>query len=226
MVGGERLSNKLVAAVVVAFFIGGLVGYYLAPLGAQQDRLTNLESQVIALQRQVEALQEQVTAKDARIADLEAANVDLMRRSNVTVLGVYFSPHGGCEGQVVHWIDRANETLHVLIYSFTNDAIGDAVVRAHQRGVEIKVVFEESQVSTYSEYWKLQAIGVLVRNDTNSGLMHHKTAIVDGYVILSGSFNWSAAAEDRNNENLMILRSEELASVFEDAFQAVWATTT
>ena len=223
MVGGEGLANKLVVAVVVAFFLGGLVGYYLVPLGAYQGRLTNLESQVIALQRQVEALQEQVTAKDARIADLEAENADLMRRSNVTVLGVYFSPHGGCEGQVVHWIDRANETLHVLIYSFTNDAIGDAVVRAHQRGVEIKVVFEESQVSTYSEYGKLQAIGVLVRNDTNPGLMHHKTAVIDGYVILSGSFNWSAAAEERNNENMMILRSEDLARVFEDAFQTIWA---
>ncbi len=220
------MSNKLVVAVVVAFFIGGLVGYYFAPIGAQQSSVTDLENQVILLQRQVDALQEQVLTKDARIADLEAENADLVQQANVTVLGVYFSPHGGCEGQVVHWIDRANETLHVLIYSFTNDAIGDAVVRAYQRGVEIKVVFEESQVSTYSEYWKLQAIGVLIRNDTNSGLMHHKTAIIDGSVILSGSFNWSAAAEDRNNENLMILQSENLASVFEDAFQAIWATTT
>jgi len=217
------LVKKVALYVIVALFIGGFVGYYLAPIGVFQGRNSALENHTIALQSQVDSLQEQVTAKDARIADLEALNADLMQTSNLTVLGVYFSPQGGCEGQVVHWIDRANETLHVLIYSFTNDAIGDAVVRAHQRGVEVKVVFEESQVSSYSEYWKLQSIGALVRNDTNSGRMHHKTAVIDGYVILTGSFNWSAAAEERNNENMMILRSEDLAHVFEEAFQTIWA---
>jgi phosphatidylserine/phosphatidylglycerophosphate/cardiolipin synthase-like enzyme len=206
----------MVLYVVVALLLGGFVGYYLAPIGVFQGRISTLENYATALQRQVDVLQEQVNAKDARIADL-------MQTANLTVLGVYFSPQGGCEGQVVHWIDRANETLHVLIYSFTNDVIGDAVVRAQQRGVEVKVVFEESQISNYSEYWKLQSIGALVRNDTNSGLMHHKTAVIDGYVILTGSFNWSAAAEERNNENMMILRSEDLARVFEDAFQTIWA---
>jgi phosphatidylserine/phosphatidylglycerophosphate/cardiolipin synthase-like enzyme len=208
--------KKMVLYVVVALLLGGFVGYYLAPIGVFQGRISTLENYATALQRQVDVLQEQVNAKDARIADL-------MQTANLTVLGVYFSPQGGCEGQVVHWIDRANETLHVLIYSFTNDVIGDAVVRAQQRGVEVKVVFEESQISNYSEYWKLQSIGALVRNDTNSGLMHHKTAVIDGYVILTGSFNWSAAAEERNNENMMILRSEDLARVFEDAFQTIWA---
>jgi phosphatidylserine/phosphatidylglycerophosphate/cardiolipin synthase-like enzyme len=145
-----------------------------------------------------------------------------MKKSNLTVLGVYFSPQGGCEGQVVNWIDRANKTIHVVIYSFTNDAIGDAVVRAHQRGVEIKVVFEKKQVSEYSEYWKLQNIGALVKNDTNSGLMHHKTAIIDGYILLTGSFNWSGAAEERNNENLMILESDYLTIAFIEEFQQIW----
>jgi len=109
-----------------------------------------------------------------------------------------------------------------VIYSFTNDAISDAVIRAHQRGVEVKVVFEKSQVSMYSEYWKLQTIGVLVRNDTNRGLMHHKTAVIDGYVLLTGSFNWSQAAEERNNENLMILESDYLTIAFIEEFQKIW----
>lgn len=139
------------------------------------------------------------------------------------VLGVYFSPYGGAASQVIDWIDRANETIHVLIYSFTNDDIGDAVMRAHQRGVEIKIVFEKSQISQYSEYMKLRTANVLVRNDTNSKLMHHKVAMIDRYIILTGSFNWSASAEERNNENLMVIRSENLATTFEEEFQKIWS---
>lgn len=216
------MFKKIFPFVVVVLFIGVFVGYYLAPIGDLQGRINDLENQKISLQSQVDSLQEQVTSKDARIADLESLNADLMKKSNLTALGVYFSPQGGCEGQVVNWIDRANKTIHVLIYSFTNDAIGNAVVRAHQRGVEIKVVFEKSQVSKYSEYWKLQSKGVPVRNDTNSGLMHHKTAVIDGYVLLTGSFNWSAAAEERNNENLMILQSDYLTLAFKEEFQQIW----
>jgi phosphatidylserine/phosphatidylglycerophosphate/cardiolipin synthase-like enzyme len=84
------------------------------------------------------------------------------------------------------------------------------------------VVFEKSQVSKYSEYWKLQNIGVLVRNDTNTRLMHHKTAVIDGYVLLTGSFNWSGAAEEHNNENLMILKSDYLTLAFIEEFQQIW----
>lgn len=208
----------------MALFIGMLVGYYVSPLGNHQSRINELENQMTILQSQVDSLQEQVISKDARIEELELLNADLIKKLNLTVLGVYFSPHGGCGDQVVNWVDRANKTVYVLIYSFTNDDIGDAVVRAYQRGVEVKVVFEKSQVSKYSEYWKLQPLGTLVRNDTNSKLMHHKTAVIDGYILLTGSFNWSAAAEESNNENLMILQSEYLAVIFEEEFQKIWDT--
>lgn len=216
------MFKKIFPLIVVVLFIGVFMGYYLAPINDLQGRINYLEDQTISLESQVDSLQEQVTSKNNRIADLESLNADLTKRSNLTVLGVYFSPQGGCEDQVVNWIDRANKTIHVVIYSFTNDAIGDAVVRAHQRGVEIKVVFEKNQVSEYSEYWKLQNIGVLVRNDTNSGLMHHKTAIIDGYILLTGSFNWSGAAEERNNENLMVLESDYLTFAFIEEFQQIW----
>jgi len=173
------------------------------------------------LQSQVNSLQAQIESKDSRIADLES----LIGKSNLTVLGVYFSPRGGAADQVVNWIDRANETIHVLIYSFTNDEIGDAVARACQRGVEIKAVFEESQVSKYSEYWKLKPLTAQVRNDTNPSLMHHKVAVIDGHVVLTGSFNWSAAAEERNNENLMVLKSSCLAMILEEEFEKIWAVS-
>lgn len=139
------------------------------------------------------------------------------------VLGVYFSPEGGCEDLVIYWISRANVSIHVLIYSFTLDSIGDALINAHERGVEVLVVFEKGQISKYSEYPRLKEAGISVRNDTNPAYMHDKVAIIDGVIVLTGSFNWSRSAEERNNENLIVIRSTLIASIYEAEFQRIWS---
>ena len=135
---------------------------------------------------------------------------------------VFFSPRGECKQQVIRWINAANSSIHVLIYSFTLDDVGAALISARQRGVEVRVLLEESQISQYSEYAQLKAAGVSVKNDTNSALMHHKLAIVDGYVTLCGSFNWSTSAEERNNENLLVIRDPVLGQQFETEFEKIW----
>lgn len=142
------------------------------------------------------------------------------------VVGLYFSPKGGCAGQVAYWIGRANSSVHVLIYSFTLTNIGDALTQANNRGVDVKVVFEKSQVSQYSQYFRLANAGLNVRNDTNPDFMHDKVAIIDGYIIITGSFNWSNAAENDNDENMVIIRSSDLADRYEMVFQQIWNSST
>ncbi|MEM4473737.1 MAG: phospholipase D family protein [Candidatus Bathyarchaeia archaeon] len=138
------------------------------------------------------------------------------------VLGVYFSPRGGCANQVIHWIERANNSIYIMIYSFTLDSIGNAILDAYRRGVEVRVVFEKSQISQYSEYYRLKAAGVMVRVDTNPHLMHHKVMIVDGVIVLTGSFNWSASAENENNENLIVIKSKAVAEAYRAEFMKIW----
>jgi phosphatidylserine/phosphatidylglycerophosphate/cardiolipin synthase-like enzyme len=193
----NNLEKKVVALIIMALLIGGIIGYYSAP---SYGEIARLESEIAILQSDYAEL-------DALYDDLLGGYTELELLLEIEILGVYFSPHGGAASQVIDWIDRANETINVLIYSFTNDDIGDAVVRAYQRGV------------------KLRTAGVLVRNDTNSGLMHHKVAVIDSYIILTGSFNWSASAENRNNENLMVIRSELLVTTFEEEFQEIWGSS-
>jgi len=142
------------------------------------------------------------------------------------VVGVCFSPKGGCASQVAYWIGRANSSVHVLIYSFTLSNIGDALLQAKNKGVDVKVVFEKSQVSQYSQYFRLTSAGLNVRNDTNPDLMHDKVAIIDGYIVITGSFNWSNAAEDDNNENMVIIKSSDLGNRYETVFQQIWNSST
>lgn len=135
---------------------------------------------------------------------------------------VYFSPKGGCEGALLYWIGRANSSIHIMVYSFTLDSLGEALISAHSRGVEVKVIMEEDQVSRYSEYEKLKRAGIPVRLDGNPALMHNKVAIIDGLILITGSYNWSKSAETRNNENLIIIMDKEIARLYEEEFTKLW----
>jgi len=141
---------------------------------------------------------------------------------NGQILGVFFSPNGGCEAEVVRWIRKANSSIFIFIYSFTLVSVGDALIDAHNRNVDVKAVFEESQISEYSEYLILKSAGIEVRKDTNPKLMHDKVMVVDNVVVLTGSFNWSASAEESNNENLIAVYGNDTASLYQNEFWKIW----
>ncbi|MEM1518588.1 MAG: phospholipase D-like domain-containing protein, partial [Nitrososphaerota archaeon] len=69
---------------------------------------------------------------------------------------------------------------------------------------------------------RLKNAGVDIRIDGNPDLMHHKFAVIDDEVVITGSYNWSAAAEDKNDENLVVLRDEEVAQLYRKEFERVW----
>jgi len=226
----KRMKPVGIVLLIVGLIIGGAVGHLLSAeeISSLQNRTQNLETQVTSLQGDkaqlqnlVASLQDDKVGLERRISELEAGNVTY--RVESAILAVRFSPRDGAASQIIYWLGRANKSIHVLIYSFTLDSIGDAIIGAHQRGIDAKLVFEKSQVSKYSEYFRLADAGVQVRNDTNPASMHHKVAIIDGSLILVGSFNWSDAAEDDNNENLLVIRSSDVASSFEQEFQRIWS---
>jgi phosphatidylserine/phosphatidylglycerophosphate/cardiolipin synthase-like enzyme len=134
----------------------------------------------------------------------------------------YFSPKGGCEKAIIEWINRANKSIHIMMYSFTLDSISDALILAHSKGIEILIIFEREQISKYSEDIKLKNAGINIRYDNNPALMHNKVMIIDNKVVLTGSFNWSSQAEEENNENLLIIIDNELAELYEKEFQKIW----
>jgi phosphatidylserine/phosphatidylglycerophosphate/cardiolipin synthase-like enzyme len=126
-------------------------------------------------------------------------------------------------------IGRANSSIHVLIYSFTLDTITVALIQAKQAkpNLDVKIVWDESNVDASGlEYQRLKSAGFNIRVDHRNDLLHDKVAIIDGHIILTGSFNWSDAANKTNRENLIILDSETWAAAYEQNFQQIWAAST
>jgi phosphatidylserine/phosphatidylglycerophosphate/cardiolipin synthase-like enzyme len=124
-------------------------------------------------------------------------------------LAVYFSPRGGCESAVVGELGAARKTVRVQAYSFTNAAIAQALVGAHRRGVDVKVVLDRGGNATtnYSAADFVAHAGIPTWLDGAHAIAHNKVMIIDGETLITGSFNFTAAAEKSNAENLLVIKN-------------------
>ncbi len=137
-------------------------------------------------------------------------------------VSVYFSPRGGAQRAVVAAIDDAKTTIVIQAFDFTSLVIRDAVVRALGRGVRVLLLVDrKNRTNPRSVVPALMRSGALVAVDHTNGFAHSKVMVIDGAIIITGSFNWSDAAESRNTDNLLVLRDcPELVRQYE---RAIWA---
>ena len=136
---------------------------------------------------------------------------------------VYFSPNGGCTGAIVREINGAQKTVDVMMYSFTSRPIVQAMDQAKARGVAIRVLLDKGQeTQKYAKGRYFINKGISVKYDTGSGLMHNKVGIIDGKVLFTGSFNWTAQAEKNNAENLLVIEDTVLINKYQERFDYLW----
>ena len=137
---------------------------------------------------------------------------------------VYFCPEDNCEQHLLETLNLAKKSVHFLTYSFTLDDIEQKMVELHGNGVDVKGVFEDQENSEkYSAYFPMKKAGIDVRIDANPALMHNKITIIDREIVMTGSMNYSTNGNTRNNENLIIIKSKELAAKYEGDFQKIYA---
>lgn len=122
---------------------------------------------------------------------------------------VYFSPHGGATQAIIDQIYSAKTEILVQAYSFTSAPIAKALVDAHKRGVRVEAILDRSQrKDSYTEATFLANMGVPTFIDDKHAIAHNKVMIIDKEIVITGSFNFTKAAEERNAENLLILVSK------------------
>ena len=119
---------------------------------------------------------------------------------------VGFSPKGQSLQIVLEGIAGARESIFVAAYSYTSKPISEALVAASKRGIKVFLVADEkSNSGKYTAVNFLANQGLPVRLNGNYAIMHHKFMVIDGRHVQLGSFNYSAAAVDRNAENVLFL---------------------
>ena len=138
----------------------------------------------------------------------------------VPPIEVYFSPHDGCTGAIVREIGQARSEIRVQAYSFTSAPIAEALLKAHRRGIKVEVILDKSQrTQKYSSSTFLAHAHIPTYIDAEHAIAHNKIIIIDRSVVITGSFNFTKAAEEKNAENLLVIRSKELAKPYLENWQ-------
>ena len=139
------------------------------------------------------------------------------------VLGVYFTPPAGAAQAIVKAIDNSQREVLVQAYGFTHNAIAQALLRASARGVQVRVLLDDKSDKTNRYVIDLLNQGqVPLRGDAKHAIAHNKVMVIDETVVITGSFNFTNAAETRNAENFLILKSPELARTYKGQWQIHW----
>lgn len=135
----------------------------------------------------------------------------------------YFSPDRNASDVIIGFIDRCEEYIDVAVYSITRDEIASALIRAHNRGVRVRVLTDKVQASgRYADDERMEMAGIEVRRDTQSGSFHHKFMIGDGLALKTGSYNWTKNAEERNAENFVLIKYKYVIEEYQEEYDRLW----
>lgn len=125
------------------------------------------------------------------------------------------------EARLVSRVDGAESQLDAALYHLKSDPIADALVQAHRRGVQVRIVTETDNIDEPA-IQQLRKAGIPVAEDGDSGYMHHKFLVIDGRYVWTGSYNTTYNGAYRNNNNVLFVESEQLAYNFTQEFRELF----
>ena len=134
---------------------------------------------------------------------------------NDTPVSLYFSPRGGGQKAIIDALGQAKESVYVQAYSFTSAPHCQGPGGRGQARVKVEALLDKSQRrATYTGASFLKNAGIPVYIDVAHAIAHNKVMVVDGQTVVTGSFNFTKAAEERNAENLLIIKDKGLARLY------------
>ncbi|XP_065706473.2 mitochondrial cardiolipin hydrolase [Patagioenas fasciata] len=117
----------------------------------------------------------------------------------------------------------ARRSVDICLFAFSSPQLGRAVQLLHRRGVRVRIVTDAQYMGLRgSQIGLLRHAGIQVRHDQEGGYMHHKFAIVDGRMLITGSLNWTTQAIQNNRENVLVLEDAEYVKPFLEEFERIW----
>nr|XP_033770955.1 mitochondrial cardiolipin hydrolase [Geotrypetes seraphini] len=115
------------------------------------------------------------------------------------------------------------ESLELCLFSFSSPQLARTVLLLHRRGVRVRLIADSDYMAVKgSQVGMLRKAGIAVRHDQHSGYMHHKFAVVDKTIIITGSLNWTTQAIQTNRENILILEDAAVVKAFIKEFESIW----
>jgi HKD family nuclease len=151
---------------------------------------------------------------------LETANRLLLNRQDTNS---FFSPGEECREEIIKRLDRATTSVDICVYTISDDIIAKAIARCHRRKVKVRIITDDEKVNDRgSDIWELTAYGIKTKTDDCPNYMHHKFAIFDNDIVLTGSYNWTRGAAEFNQENLLVTDEKRTVDAYIAEFERLW----
>lgn len=127
----------------------------------------------------------------------------------------YFSPRGGCAAAIVQAIDAAQSSVHVQAYYLTHPNIIAALANASHRNLAVTVIMDaKTSRRNKPAMTILPAAGCAVALDAQEKIAHNKVIIIDDHTVITGSFNFSLAADTDNAENIVVIVDKSVNAAY------------
>jgi phosphatidylserine/phosphatidylglycerophosphate/cardiolipin synthase-like enzyme len=147
-----------------------------------------------------------------------ASQTNEVKVDNVDV-EIYFMPEDHPFPHLLELIKAAKKSIQFMAFAFTEDEIGNELIAASKRGVKVEGIIEKvGSDSESSEFHSLYCAGLDIRLDGNPKFLHHKIIVIDEKIVITGSMNFSSNAAEVNDENMVIVHDNALASAYKLEF--------
>ena len=159
------------------------------------------------------------------VVKLLEAPVEAGEHAPNQVAEVIFSPGDGCRARIASLLAKSRKSADICVFTITDDRLARPIVEAHRRGIRVRIITDDDKSQDLgSDIEALRKAGVPVRVDHSEHHMHHKYAVFDGAILLTGSYNWTRSAAKHNRENVVVTDDPRLVRPFVDRFAETWDT--
>lgn len=135
----------------------------------------------------------------------------------------YFSPGDDCRNAILYQLRNAKKEVDICVFTISDDIISDAILETHQRGLKVRIITDNDKaLDMGSDVDYLFEQGVPLRTDHTRVHMHHKFALFDSELVLTGSYNWTRSAASSNYENIVLLNDAKIIKSFKNEFGRLW----
>jgi mitochondrial cardiolipin hydrolase len=135
----------------------------------------------------------------------------------------FFSPGEECRNAIIRQINSSINQLKVCVFTISDDTITQALVAAHKKGRQIKVITDnDKSLDIGSDIERMAKEGIAVKIDNTSNHMHHKFMVVDDRNLITGSYNWTQSAARYNHENILFTNEAGVVKSFLNEFDRLW----
>ncbi|KAG9070847.1 hypothetical protein KI688_008388 [Linnemannia hyalina] len=158
------------------------------------------------------------------ISHLKEHHDEHHKAKNGIFISPIFFPSEESYGNFIKTLSNAKKSLDICVFTITDNDTANAVIQAHERGVRVRIISDDDKAEDLGADVKRFARDndIPTRVDGSPSHMHHKFAIIDDALVMTGSYNWTKGARYQNREDLCLTNSTKAVRAFKDEFEKLW----